>query len=770
MVMLAPARQAAAQAITAEETAKIDTIRQKVTRIEKERDQQAESFNGLLTLRDQLDPIREDLREVVSALQERLAAAQAQLAEFGAAAEKTDTPEAQKRTAERNDKQALVNAIDGHFRSARALQVHIDQLWDSITDMRRNLFNRRIFQHEDSILSPEFWGRVVSVSLPDFYWRSFFKLQDIDASIERKKGWPILLGIAVFSLLVGAGLIWLHIWLARRRASAAPDDAAAPAKAAIVAHAAIVLTMRTLPFAAIALVLVIAVTRFDIVPSEAQTFLVGLAGAILIYGIGNGVTRAVFTPGTPAYRIIRTDNPTARRAVLVFDAMLFTYLAGLTVLGFAQMLSAQLSLTIAATGIFASLVVIVGAAMLLRQSEAELESPVHGLVQAPIHLLRPIFWLLAILITGALAFGFIAFAGFLIGRTLATAIILCFAILIYLAADTIFLEALAPERPANRRIADMFGLKPSMVDLAGTIIAGTLRVFTIIFTVLILFSPWGIEFGNVNPFEDVFFGVRFGDIRGLIGAAGIALILFTFGLLATRLFVSWLDQQLLPRTALNTGVRHSITTISGYLGFLVATTIALSQAGVQLQNIALVASALSVGIGFGLQQIVSNFVAGLIVLAERPIRVGDVIVVRGEEGKVQRINVRATELSLGENSTVIVPNSDIVSSIVKNRSFDDPTHRASLRLVLVHDSDLKLAFDILLRLSRAHKNVLGKPSPKVYITNVADNGIEIELQVICDRIANMSNVRSDLYYNVLGEFRLKGLRIAGSPPPPPVEA
>ena len=374
-------------------------------------------------------------------------------------------------------------------------------------------------------------------------------------------------------------------------------------------------------------------------------------------------------------------------------------------------------------------------------------------------------------IVGALLFGFMSLSGFIVGRTLASLVILCLMVFVHAAIDTVFHDALEPGRAANAFVARNIGVKPSSVDLVGTIVAGLLRVMTVGFTVLVLLSPWGVEFGNLNPFEDVFFGVRFGELRGWIGAAGIALVLFGVGLVTTRLFVTWLDNQLLPRTAINPGSRNSISTIAGYVGFLLALTVALSQAGVQLQNVALVASALSVGIGFGLQQIVSNFVAGLIVLAERPIRVGDVIVVKGEEGKVRKINVRATELLLGENSTVVVPNSDIVSSIVKNRSLSDATHRATMKFVLVHESDLARVFDTLLTAARAHPIVLAEPAPAVFVTNVTDVGIEVELHVICNNVAKLSSVRSDLFLAILEAFRERGVQLARNsshvPPPEP---
>ena len=143
------------------------------------------------------------------------------------------------------------------------------------------------------------------------------------------------------------------------------------------------------------------------------------------------------------------------------------------------------------------------------------------------------------------------------------------------------------------------------------------------------------------------------------------------GILATRAVQRWLNTQFLPRTTLDPSLQNSVSTIFGYLGVITALAIALAQLGVDFQKITLVAGALSIGIGFGLQSVVSNFVSGLILLAERPIRVGDIINVKGEEGRVLRIHVRATEIETGDRANVIIPNSELITQVVKNRTHTD---------------------------------------------------------------------------------------------------
>jgi len=777
-----------AQVMTPEETGRLDAARRKVEAVDKERAQQAKNFNGLLELRDRLDPVIEDINGVISALQERLNAARARLAEFGPVAAPAPNPapaapptlapapaQAPVQAAapasasappaaadERNAVQTLVDTLDRQVRGAKALLVEADQLWDTLTNARRNLFSARLFDHQESFIAPSFWSRVTELGWPDLEGRASLMWWKIKSGMNAEGSWSALAALGAFVPLMAAIVIWLHVRLRRRRRRISADRAEALRRSVIAAHAITVLAMRLLPFAAFALVAWIAAARFDVAPDDLDTLIYGLATMGVVYGLASGAVFAAFAPTAPHYRLVRTDDRTAARITNAANATLPVYIVGTSCLGFVQELSGSLTVTIAVTGLTALGVVLAGMLSYLRPVVSHPGDEPAGVINVPINLLRPLLWILALAVLGALLFGYIALAGFIVGRALASMTILCLAAIVYVTVDAMFYDALAPGRATNQRLAALFGIRQETVDLIGTIIAGILRLMTILVTALVLLSPWGIEFGNVNPFEDVFFGVRFGDVRGWIGAAGIGLILFTVGLVVTRMFVGWVDGQFLPRTALNQGVRHSIRTITGYLGFLIAFAIALNQAGVQLQNIALVASALSVGIGFGLQQVVSNFVAGLIVLAERPIRVGDVIVVKGEEGKVKRINVRSTELLLGENSTVIVPNSDIVSSMVKNRSLNDLTHRVTLRLTVVLDTDLPKAIDILMTAAKEHKHVAATSAPSVVVSKVSETGIELVCNVLCDALSAMEATRSDLYITTLGRFRAAGIHLTAA--------
>jgi potassium efflux system protein len=190
---------------------------------------------------------------------------------------------------------------------------------------------------------------------------------------------------------------------------------------------------------------------------------------------------------------------------------------------------------------------------------------------------------------------------------------------------------------------------------------------------------------------------------------------------------------------------------------IAAISFALAQLGVDFQRITLVAGALSIGIGFGLQSVVSNFVSGLILLAERPIRVGDIIAVKGEEGRVRRIHVRATEIETGDRGSVIIPNSELITQVVKNRTHSDSSARIAVTLGVAYDSDVAKVRDILLEIAKAHPHVMQNPAPSVLLTGFGDSAINFELGWVVRNLGDGGGIKSDICFSILERFRAEGI-------------
>jgi potassium-dependent mechanosensitive channel len=207
------------------------------------------------------------------------------------------------------------------------------------------------------------------------------------------------------------------------------------------------------------------------------------------------------------------------------------------------------------------------------------------------------------------------------------------------------------------------------------------------------------------------------------------------------------------------GVRNSIRTGIGYIGIVIAALTAFSYAGFSLSNIAIIAGALSVGIGFGLQNLVNNFVSGLILLAERPIRVGDLVVVGGEEGYVRKISVRSTELETFDRAHVLIPNSYFVSEKVKNWTFRNNVRRVAIPIGVAYGSDPRLVQTVLLKVAAHNPDVLKSPEPAVTLDEFAPASVNFTLYAFIADITKTGSVRTQLAMAILTAFAESGIVI-----------
>jgi len=208
----------------------------------------------------------------------------------------------------------------------------------------------------------------------------------------------------------------------------------------------------------------------------------------------------------------------------------------------------------------------------------------------------------------------------------------------------------------------------------------------------------------------------------------------------------------------------------------VVITVALSALGISVNRIAWIASALSVGIGFGLQAIVQNFISGLILLAERPVKVGDWVVLGNAEGDIRRINVRATEIQLGDRSTMIVPNSEFITKTVRNMTLSNAEGRVLIRLPMPLTTDATRAREVILSAFVNHPGVLVSPPPAVTLEGI-EVGFMIFQAVAYVQSPRLSGgIRSDVLFTILDGLRAAGLPMAAYPglpagmtaPPAPV--
>lgn len=282
--------------------------------------------------------------------------------------------------------------------------------------------------------------------------------------------------------------------------------------------------------------------------------------------------------------------------------------------------------------------------------------------------------------------------------------------------------------------------------------------------VLWVMSAWGLSDAGrglaltyaIDGFE--LWGITLVPIR-LIGG----LLLFGILLLVSRRVRDMAERKWTSELDIDPGGREALVTLIGYAGVIISILTGLSWAGFSFDNLALVAGALSVGIGFGLQNVVSNFVSGLILLFERPIRAGDWIQVGGTEGVVKKIRVRATEIQQFDRTEVIVPNADFITNSVTNFTLHNKMGRLFLPVGVAYGSDTELVRDVLFRVASSHPDVLMgsaiAPEPIISFTAFGDSALNFEIRAYLRDVGKRLVVTSDLHFAIDKAFRENGIEM-----------
>ena len=282
---------------------------------------------------------------------------------------------------------------------------------------------------------------------------------------------------------------------------------------------------------------------------------------------------------------------------------------------------------------------------------------------------------------------------------------------------------------------------------------------------VLLATPIIALFWGVRPAEliDVFVllrdGITFGGTTISLGTVFVFFGAFAAGYVLTRWVQRVLQTMLLARLDIDEGTKSAIVTGIGYIGVVLAFIAAVGAAGIDLSNLAIIFGALSVGIGFGLQSIVSNFVSGIIMLIERPIKEGDSIEVGGHAGIVDKISVRATRIQSFDHDDVIIPNSELITGTVRNRTLTDRWTRIECSVGIAYNADVHKAFDILYEVAHGYERALADPAPNVVMEELGDSALMLRLYCFVDEVGIALSARSAMYVEIVRRFADAGISI-----------
>ncbi|MBM3520981.1 MAG: mechanosensitive ion channel, partial [Alphaproteobacteria bacterium] len=381
-----------------------------------------------------------------------------------------------------------------------------------------------------------------------------------------------------------------------------------------------------------------------------------------------------------------------------------------------------------------------------------------------LRVLAPLIWLLLAIGAIGLVAGYIALARYVSQTLFETTILVIVLFLLYHLCDAAIAGRLDGERGFGRVLRRFTGLGERGVIRLGILIRIAADVLLIVAGLPLLFLLWTVTWIDFRSLANsILFGFRLGDITFSPPLVAAVLLVLVAGVVLTNLLVRWLDRRILSETRIDKGVQDSVRKGASYAGYAIAAGVAFTAAGFDLSSIALIAGALGVGIGFGLQAIVNNFVSGLVLLIERPVRVGDWVALPAGEGIIKRINVRATEIETFDNCTIIVPNSVLVTTAVSNWTHDNSLGRFSVAVTVPYGSDEALAAKLLLEAARSQPKVLTHPAPQVQLVRFGQIGLDFEIKAAVADIFNGAQVASDIRFAVIKSFGQNGIAIAHAP-------
>jgi small-conductance mechanosensitive channel len=663
---------------------------------------------------------------------------------------------------------ASITSLLDRFRGAKdqlsVLSVEIDQLAARASRLQRDLFFQQVFEPSRSIVNPALWLEGASA----FYLvadrlRALFDLWLSEATT--KLSGPTLAaifgGIAallMFALLFGRYLARRFEPALRMRTPSNFDRLWRVIRLLVVTI--LVISFFIVGTWSILRSVEILTPRFGGLLSALFTFLMN-------FSVLQVVAWTVLSPRLPAWRLPRLDDVAAGRIYRLATAGAVIFALDEMNSGIVNLLFLPLTFSVGQSAIvtIGMILLIIGIWRAAEANTLTLADPAERRGSRRYYFgwigrLKPLLWLLLAVAVLALIFGYVSLGHFITIAIVSTLTLISFFYILRQLVDEVVTEATKPASVVGRFLRQQLSLSDRGVERLGVVFASMADLVLFLIAIPIVFFQWTLNWIDLRGWlSGALFGFEVAGRTIYPSTLFIALCVLLLGIGLTNIFTSWVDRRVLMRTHIDKGVRDSIRKGVNYVGVILATILALTAAGVDFSDIAIIAGALGVGIGFGLQSIVNNFVSGLVLLAERPIKVGDWIVVAAGEGFVSRINVRSTEIDTFDRATIIIPNSNLISEPVKNWTHGNTTGKSIIKVRVAYDSDADAVRDILLGCAKAHPDVARDPEPFVQLVEFGDNTLDFLLHFYIDDVLTGAMVSSDLRFAILNAFRNAGIRI-----------
>ncbi|MFW9082030.1 DUF3772 domain-containing protein [Pseudomonas sp. P2757] len=731
----------------------------------------ANNYNQLEGPQDRVQAFILDLDRLSASLLPQQAQLIVQLGVLGAAPVGEVAAEQADIVAQRAALTEQKNKVDTALKNVATLKQSATELITQIAGIRRTLLESELTLRSHSVLSTGFWAPLVAPSWDDRHRLGGFvdqiKATGAEALRPQQRfytGVLVLLAWLVWTL----GRRFADRWLAWVCIHRMPEGRLRRSSLAFAS------ALATLAATAIALELLFyACTRHVPLPPMLATFSDEFEKVVYACVLITGLSRALLSTERPTWRLPGMADEVALTLKPFFQILAGTLLVLVTLVQIFNAAGMSSQIVISGRGVIALVVMGIVATLLYRLGKvrkalaAAGEAPVAGNTFAGV--VYTVATLAMVIALGALLIGYVSLARFITYELVWAFIVFCgFYLLMQLLKDSC--EYLfSPRHSSGKALKQLLGIGDRRLEQASTLLAGVGRAGLLLLAVITMFV------GGIGTT----LGQLIANIGTILGGAGLrklnivpghllnAMLALLIGIYLIRALRRWLDHEFLPKTDMDPGMCASLSTLFSNIGYALVILLTLSSLGVQWTNLAWIVSALSVGIGFGLQEIVKNFVSGLILLTERPVKVGDLISISGVEGDIRRINVRATEIQLSDRSIVIVPNSQLISQNLRNVTLGGSAQGvATLELMFPLDIDPEQVQNLLFDTYTEHETILANPAPFVRFSKLSPDGITLTVTGYVASPRIVGTTKSDLLFEILKRLSAAGIELAKPAQPP----
>lgn len=703
-------------------------------------------------IRAELNALHPAIDRYIAAQRPRLPELEARLKALGDAPAAGEA-EPQPVIVQRDELRRSIGELRGALRAAEEALERLDALSINARERRRDLFEIQLLDRGQSPLSPLLW-RYIGRDLPIGLARLELLLSSWWDSI-----WSRALFVALILAAVGIWAGLAAFCAARVRELREWAEAERPVEWQRASSAGRVTLLRALPMAGAGAFAYLATREAGLLTPAMDDILFAAITSLIIVTTVQAVTKSTLAISRPHWRLLDVSHGGALR--LYRRLMVLAAVHGIDFFISAASAISFMPNTVGIGQSFLSAVLIAGLiiSILLIREDPDGEGGEPPRPVGPAYVRAPL-WVAALAILGAAVVGYVSLARFVANQLIVTSTILILAYLLVISASALGQSMADDKSGVGAWLLARFRLDAAGRRRLALPVTLLLKALVVLAAIPLIMLLWGFDWQDISSWlRQALFGFEVGNVRISITAILIAVLLFVLAYAAAKLFQEWLDAHVMEGAGVEPGLRDSVRTGVGYLGIALAALLSVSYLGLDFSSLAIVAGALSVGVGFGLQSVVNNFVSGLILLAERPVKAGDWIVVAGHEGIVRKISVRSTEIETFDRANVIVPNSLLVAETVKNWTLHNSTGRVTVPVGVHYDSDPERVRDILMEAARDHPQVLSNPAPFVYFEDFGRNALNFVLYIYLANVNRSFAVRTDLRIAILKAFRAEGIEI-----------